>query len=159
MPTPLPLRLHTSRKGMLLLLSGCAAFVVAAFVAVPTRPVVAFSGIVFFGLGVVIALVHLLPNSSYLELDDKGFTTCTMFRKSFVPWQDIAEFFPMTLQRPARSMVALRYAPGYTRHATARKLVSALAGAEGALPDTYGRSAEELAQLLNRIRAERCPTP
>lgn len=155
--TPLPLRLRTTRKSMLVLLAGCAAFVAAGFVAVPTDPFMAYSGIVFFGLGVVIALLHLLPNSSYLELEERGFTTCTMFRKHFVPWQDIAEFFPISLDHRAKPMVAWRYAPGYTRHATARKLVTALAGAEAALPDTYGRSAAELAELLNEVRAERCP--
>jgi len=157
--TSLPLRLHTTRKSMLLLLLGCIAFVIASVAVLPVKPAVAYSGIVFFGLGAVVALLHLLPNSSYLELDERGFTTCTMFRKSFVPWDDIAEFFPISLDTRARPMVALRYAPGYTRHATARKFVTAVAGAEGALPDTYGRSAKELAELLNRVRAERCRAP
>jgi hypothetical protein len=54
-------------------------------------------------------------------------------------------------------MVAYRFAPGYTPQATTRKVLNALAGAEAALPDTYGRSAKELAELLNTIRAERVP--
>jgi hypothetical protein len=39
----------------------------------------------------------------------------------------------------------VRFAPGSTTKARARKFSVALAGAGGALPDTYGRSAKDLA--------------
>jgi hypothetical protein len=155
--TPLPMRLRTTRKRTLLLLLGSAAFVVAALFVIPIDPNTAYGAIAFFGLGVVVALIQLLPNSSYLELDERGFTTCTMFRKGFVPWQDVGEFYPCTIPPGTRSMVAYRFAPGYTPHATTRKVLNALAGAEAALPDTYGRPAKDLAELLNKIRAERTP--
>jgi len=137
------------------LLLGSAAFVVAGFFVLPTHPVAAYQGIVFFGLGVLVAVIQLLPNSSYLELDERGFTTCTMFRKSFVRWDDVAEFVPYTLGARTRKRVAFRYAATYQPHATSRKFLRTLAGVDGALPDTYGRSAEDLAALLNGVRAER----
>jgi hypothetical protein len=155
--TPLPVRLRTTRKSVLLLLLGSGAFVVAGFFVLPTHPAAAYGAIAFFGLGVVVAVVQLLPGSSYLELDERGFMTCTMFRKGFVPWQDVGEFYPCTIPSSTRAMVAYRFAPGYTPQATTRKVLNALAGAEAALPDTYGRSAKELAELLNTIRAERVP--
>ena len=153
--TPLPLRLRTTRKSMVVLLLACAGFVAAGVFVLPIHPVVAWQAIVFFGLGVVVALIQLLPGSAYLELDDRGFTTCTMFRKSFVRWDDVGEFFPLSLDSRARKMVAFRYAPDYKPHPSARKFLTALAGAEGALPDTYGRPADDLARLLNTIRGER----
>jgi hypothetical protein len=138
---------------MLLLLVGCAAFVAGGVFMLPTRPAAAYGAIVFFGLGIVVAVVNLLPGSSYLELEQRGFTLCTLFRKTFHPWEDIAEFFPFSMQG-AKPMVALRYAPTYRRQSTARSFAKQLAGAEGALPDTYGMSAADLAALLNRVRAE-----
>ena len=151
------MRLRTTRKSMLLLLLGSGAFVVAGFFVLPTHSAAAYGAIAFFGLGVVVALIQLLPGSSYLELDERGFTTCTMFRKGFERWEDVGEFFPLSLDARARTMVAYRYAPGYKPHPTARKLLIAVAGAEAALPDTYGRPAKDLAELLNKIRAERVP--
>jgi hypothetical protein len=138
---------------MLVLLGICAAFVAAGVFMLPTKPVAGYGTIVFFGLGVLVALVHLLPGSSYLELGQGGFTLCNLFRKSFHRWEDIAEFFPLSIA-PGKLMVAVRYAPGYQAQATARKFATQLAGAEGALPDTYGMSAAELAALLNTVRAE-----
>jgi hypothetical protein len=142
---------------MLVLLVGCAAFVAVAIYVLPIAPVTAYSAIVFFGLGIVVALLQMLPDSAYLEIDERGFTTCTMFRKSFVPWENVGEFFPLSLDPRARKMVAFHYAPGYKAHPAGRKLLTALAGAEAALPDIYGRSAEDLARLLNTIRGERVP--
>ena len=88
------MRLRTTRKSMLLLLLGSGAFVVAGFFVLPTHPAAAYGAIAFFGLGVVVALIQLLPGSSYLELDERGFTTCTMFRKGFERWEDVASSFP-----------------------------------------------------------------
>jgi len=144
---------------LLLLLVGSAFVVAAAWFVWPTRPIVATLAIAFFGLGVVVAVVGLLPGSSYLELDERGFTLCTLFRKSFQRWDDVAEFFPIRLDGRGSPMVAVRYAPGFTANAAARRFAKTLAGAEGALPDTYGRSAAELAELLNKVRAERSARP
>jgi len=151
--TSLPLRLCTSRRKMLWLLVGSAAFVAGGVFAVPESPAAAWGAIVFFGLGVVVAVVNLLPGGSYLELEQRGFTTCSLFRKSFLRWHDIAEFYPFSVGGP-REMVAVRFAPGYRELAAARSLMTRLAGAEGALPDTYGMSAADLAALLNKVRSE-----
>jgi len=140
---------------MVLLLAVSVAFVAAGIFMLPRRPLAASGGIVFFGLGIVVALLQLLPGSAYLELDERGFTTCTMFRKNFIAWADVGKFFPLSLDVRARKMVAFNYAPGLQPHPTTRKFLTAIAGAEGALPDTYGRSAEDLAELLNAIREER----
>lgn len=153
---------------MLLLLAGCSAFVAAGVFLLrfepPTgwsglaaepvsRTSVAWAAIVFFGLGIPVAIVNLLPGGSYLELDQRGFTMCNLFRKTFHRWEDVAEFFPISLDG-VKPMVALRYAPSYQEHAAGRRLATKLAGAEGGLPDTYGLSAAELARLLNKVRAE-----
>src|SRR3982750_141919 len=143
--TPLPLRLRPRRPAMLLLLAGCSAFVAAGVFMLRADPStnwsglaaqagwrasVAWAAIVFFGLGVIVAIVNLLPGGSYLELDQRGFTMCNLFRKTFHRWEDVAEFFPLSLEG-AKPMVALRYAPSYQGQAAARRLATKLAGAEG----------------------------
>jgi hypothetical protein len=149
------MRLRSSRAKASLLLLGCSVFVAAGVVVLRVEPIAGYAAIAFFGLGVVIGLIQLLPNSSYLELEERGLTICNLFRKSFLPWQEIAEFFPMVVRGRGRPMVAVRFAEGSTVNAAARKFAVAVGGAEGALPDTYGRSAAELAELLNKVRAER----
>jgi hypothetical protein len=50
-------------------------------------------------------------------------------------------------------MVMITFVPSYGRGRKARAVANALTGGEGGLPDTYGRSAKELAALLNEWRA------
>jgi len=46
-------------------------------------------------------------------------------------------------------MVGFNFVPTYDRGRTARAVAKALGKCEGALPNTYGRKAEELARVLN----------
>lgn len=47
--------------------------------------------------------------------------------------------------------MALRYRPGSVSEPS-RVIANALSGVDGMLPDTYGMSAEELAELLESYR-------
>ena len=49
-------------------------------------------------------------------------------------------------------MVAFNFSQKYRQQRFARKLSSMIGGYEGALPDTYGKTAEELAALMNEWR-------
>jgi hypothetical protein len=100
-----------------------------------------------FGVGVVIALVHLLPNASYLLLTEDGFETRTLYRSSSVAWDEIAFFATTTIGH--NKMVVFNYSDRFDRSKRARRLARAIAGYEGALPDTYGMKADQLASLLN----------
>jgi hypothetical protein len=113
----------------------------------------------FFGLGLVVSLILLLPNSSFLELDDDGFCFRNLFRDSRFSWADIAGFEARRLSM--RKIVTFDFAHGYTASRHAPALARTISGAEGALPDTYGMSAEDLADLMNeRLRIYRqTPTP
>lgn len=46
-------------------------------------------------------------------------------------------------------MVGIHFIPTYEPAAFVRRALSKIADCEGALPDTYGKSAQELADLLN----------
>ena len=54
----------------------------------------------------------------------------------------------------AHKMVAFNFVHSYDRSRIGGQISTAIAGCEGALPNTYGRKAEELAESLNRCLAQ-----
>jgi len=50
-------------------------------------------------------------------------------------------------------MVAISFSELYRKAKTTRGLARFIAGAEGALPDTYGMKADQLANLLNEWKS------
>jgi len=105
----------------------------------------------FFGLCALVAGVNLHPNSSCLVLDADRFTFSSLFRKHSFRWSQVQVFFPISVS--ATRMVGWNFTPEYAATPTLRKVSTAMSGAEAALPDTYGKSVEELAELLERFRS------
>jgi hypothetical protein len=102
---------------------------------------------IFFGLGLLVALILLLPNSSFLELDSDGFVVRNLFRDSRLSWAHVDGFEVRRIG--IRKMVTLTCVPSYSPLARARTMMRTVAGSDGALPDTYGMSAEDLAHIMN----------
>jgi hypothetical protein len=150
----LPLRLQAKRGRKSLLLVVAVAFVAGGVYVLPVSPVKGYSAIVFFGLGGLVIAVNFLPGSSYLLLEQGGFTICNVFRKTFYSWSDVAEFLPVRVGN--ETMVGLRFNERYKANAVGRKLATYLADVDGALPDTYGQEAQDLVSLLNKVRARLC---
>jgi len=105
----------------------------------------------FCGLCALALLGNVLPGSSYLQVDARGLTLCTMYRKSFYAWRDIARFVPIDMG--GHGMVGIEFANHYTGAALGRRWAQRISGVDGALPDTYGYTAEELAAALGEARA------
>ena len=154
-PISLPVTYPASKLRMLWLLALCSAFVaIGAWMyheeSGGTRVV---AGLIagFFGCGILVALVSLLPRASYLTLNESGLEYASLFRRHFVAWKDVAQFMPIVMH--SNKYVAWAYAEGYEKQQKARSLSVALAGVEAMLPDTYGHSNVELAALLNKLRA------
>ena len=106
----------------------------------------------FFGLCAAVGLVQLLPGSSSLRIDRDGLTCRSLYRRFSVRWDEVDRFFVVTLRQGGfrvHAMVGWNYLPGRGPPGRGRRLSSALAGCEGALPDTYGVKAAELADRLN----------
>ncbi len=106
---------------------------------------------VFFGLIATVFLIQLVPGSTYLLIDRRGFTICNLFQKSFIAWSDVDEFYVYSIMdsndNPVSKMVGIKLLP--TSGGRIGKAVAvAIGGHEGALPDTYGKRAEELAALM-----------
>jgi len=142
---------RTRRLKMILLVVGSGIFVWVGIWLRAHQPFVAYPSIIFFGLCGLVGLVGLLPNSSYLTLTDRGFEFASLYRKHFVSWSDVDSFIPIKIQH--NRMVGWNYSPGFSKSQRLRRVNTALAGTEAALPDTYGMSAEELADLMNRLLA------
>ena len=105
----------------------------------------------FFGLGIPVAVVQLIPGSTFLEIDDVGITYASLFRKTSIPWSAIDDFCVVTMKRTGvkvYEMVGFNFVPAYDRSTTGRSVSKVIAGCEGGLPDTYGMKAAELAAML-----------
>jgi hypothetical protein len=128
----------------------CAGFTAGGVWMILSGESIGWLPALFFGLGVVVFGVILLPNCAYLRVSQDGFTVCSLFRAHSYRWSDVG---PFTVDRigPNR-MVVFNFSDQYRALPLARKAASAITGYEGALPDSYGMSLEELACLLNEYR-------
>lgn len=122
-----------------------------------------YGGIVFFGLGVVVALIQFIPGSSFLRIRADGITVRSMWRTTVYRWSDIERFGVATMSVGARqSFVGLDFSATYPHRDKAKKLKNinrALIGFEGMLPDNYGWDYAELAAHLNRLREQHLNSP
>ena len=150
----LPLRLHPSRLKMLGLLAVCLVFVALGLLMSREQPAMGYFCAAFFGLGIPVFSLQMLPGKSYLELAHDRFTTTSLFKRATVQWSDIAELRVIRIH--GNKMVGWNYTAAYAGRGTGHAVSSALAGVHGALPDTYGMKAEALAELMDAIR-QRCP--
>jgi hypothetical protein len=110
----------------------------------------------FFALCGLVAVVSLIPGANSLRIDDDGLTCRSLFRRWSVRWGEIDRFFVVETRQGmfrVRDLVGWNYLPGPGTGGRGRWLSAALAGCEGALPDTYGMKAAELADHLNRCLA------
>ncbi len=143
--------LRPSRGRRVGLAIGSVVFVAEGiFVVGQGHPLVGWAGILFFGMGGVVLGLSLLPGSAYLKLDPAGFTICTLFGAYSYRWYEIESFEVGRLA--TRKSVFFNYSKLHRGRETLRKINSQIVGFEGALPDTYGMSAEKLAAILNDWR-------
>lgn len=147
----LPLKLRPSRLKMVALLVCSILFVIGGLWMSQEKPVDGYLCAGFFGLGVIVFSVQLLPNSSYLLLTPEGFTLCGMFRKHFFRWSDIHDFSVFSFSHSG-NMVGWKFSSQYQPQPGMRMLNKNFFGVEAGLPNTYGMKAAELAEFMNDLR-------
>lgn len=143
---------YPKRSTTVLLLMGSSAFVAIGIVLFLSGKWLGLAAAAFFSLGIPISVIQILPGSSYLRLEETGFTFCNLFRKTSIPWSDINEFTVVTPRKSGLSthrMVGFDFVSSYERARLARHIAKGITGSEGALPDTYGKTAKGLAELMN----------
>jgi hypothetical protein len=149
--------LYPKRSSAVWLFLGCAAFVAIGIWMGVTENWIGFLIAAFAGLGLAVAAVQLLPGSTYLQVDRSGFTFCNLFRRTTVPWSIVEEFFVVTIKQTGmkvHEMVGFNFVESYDKALLGRRIASFMGQCEGALPDTYGMKADELASFMNECLAK-----
>ena len=80
MPEDSRLLLRPSKKGTLGLLLICSAFVAVGVWMASEGEMIGWFASSFFGLGVIVAIVQLLPNASHLHLTESSLEVRTLYR-------------------------------------------------------------------------------
>jgi hypothetical protein len=103
-----------------------------------------------FGLVSLLASVQLIPGSTYVRIHAEGLEVCFFFRSRHILWKDVTRFG--VARRNSSRMVVYDFVPDYSGQNRSRALCRLLFGWDAALPDSFGMSCEELADLMNRCR-------
>jgi len=149
--------LYPKRSSAIWLFLSCAAFVTGGIWMGVNERWIGFPIAAFFALGIPVAVVKLLPGSTYLQVDDSGFTFCNFFRRTTIPWSVIDEFCVVTLKQTGMKvhrMIGFNFVKSYDKGKLGRRIAAIIGKCEGALPDTYGKKAEELASFMNECLAK-----
>jgi len=139
-----------SRGKALLVLLGSICFVAIGVWMTSERPVLGWLTVAFFGLGIPVALFLLLPNSTYLRLDEEGFEMGSFLRKHRFKWTDVTDFRIGSIR--GAKMIAIAFHPEYQQHRLGRTVAATLSGMEGAIPNQYNATLEEILEALTTWR-------
>jgi hypothetical protein len=143
-----PERFDGSRWEAVLVLCGCCAFGLVGWWLWSRGSSAWWTGVAFL-LGVPIAVVQLLPGSTYVELGSRGLVSCVLFRRHCTPWSDIDRFCVAWVG--GRKVVGISYRAGAAK-AGLRRIARSLSGVEGALP-SCSIDPHDLADKLNAALA------
>ena len=129
-----------------------AVFVVGGVFMVRAGEWIGWLPIVFFGLGLAVFALRLLPNSSYLRVGPDGFTVCTGFRAHSFGWGDVADF--KVGRVGTKDMVVFNYSRQYRGPRRLARLNVDVVGAEAvvAVAGTWNVRMDQLMDVLNRYR-------
>ena len=130
----------------LMLLLVCGAFVTIGIFMLQDKPLMAWFGISFFGLGVIVSLIQFYPNSSYLKLNEEGFEVKSMFRTNFTKWSHVKDFRKGHIN--GNKMIFFDYTEQHKKWNKGKKISNFLSGKEGAVQSIYKISTEELIKLM-----------
>ncbi len=146
----LPCMLRPNRTRGVLMLLGSAVFVaVGGLMVHDGKPLgYLFGGCSAFGMLVFALQLH--PRAAYLQLTERGFTFCSLFRAHTVEWKAVATFGVINMGR--HRLVGWNFVTGHPRPGRAGAISQALSGYEAALPNTYGLRPAQLAGLLSTLR-------
>lgn len=145
-----PVTLRPSRLNLIVLMFASACFAAVGLWGAKDEPLAGYLIVGVGVMGVLLLIIYLLPNSSYLRLTPEGFTYCNLYRSHTVRWSDVAEF--TVIQIKFNRMVGWDYAPHFQGQAISRAIAKRIGGAQAALPDSYGMKPEELANLMDDLR-------
>jgi hypothetical protein len=127
-----------------------AGFAAGGGLMVRSGVLLGWAEILLFGTFATVFCLMLAPGAAYLKLDPAGFTFCSLFRSHTMHWYEVDSF--ATARIGNRNLVVFNFSPLHRGQEHLRKISSAIAGYEAALPETYGLKAQDLAALMNQWR-------
>ena len=139
----LPLILKPRKIKNLFLIITSLGFVILGISLLEKKLWVGVLNIFFFGICLIIFIINMLPNSSYLKIDERGVEMKNLFRITFIPWKAVNGFTTKSIF--LKKMVTFNIDENLL-------IASKIKGKTGAFPDTYGMPAENLADLLNEYK-------
>lgn len=139
----LPLILKPRKTKNIFMIIISLGFVILGISLLENKLWIGVLNIFFFGICLIIFIINMLPNSSYLKIDERGIEMKNLFRITFIPWKAVNGFNSKSIF--LKKMVTFDID---------EKLLtdSKIKGKTGAFPDTYGMSAKNLAALLNNYK-------
>ena len=140
------LEFGANRRKAALLLAGCAGFVALGAWAVAENPWLGWTCIAFFGLGIPVSLLTMLPGSTYLRIDGQGFEMASLYRRHRVRWEEVDGFGLASVG--GNRMIAIAYSDDYRRQRAMRRFSLRLTGVEAAIPDHYAAPVEQIIEAL-----------
>lgn len=135
-----------SRAKVLLILLISICFVALGVWLTPQRPILGWLVTAFFGLGIVVSPLMLLPNSTYLRLDEEGFEMGSFIRNQKFKWTDVADFRLGSIH--GTKIIAIIFRPEYKQLQRGRAVAAALSGMEAAIPNHYNATLEQVLEAL-----------
>jgi len=135
-----PIILRPGKGKSILLFVISTAFVCLGISLWETHKLPAAFTVIFFGLCLLVFIINLIPNASYLKIDDQGIEMKNLFRSTFIPWNAVSGFKTKSVFLSTMVVFELN-----------QKLpeASGMKVKTGAFPDTYGMAGKKLAALLN----------
>ncbi len=108
--------LYPKRSTAIWLLLACSAFVAGGVWLGLRGEWFGFVCAGFFGLGIPVAVIQLLPGSAYLHIDSTGITYTVLFRTTSLPWSVFQSFCVVTMRQTGlkvNEMVGFDFVPSY----------------------------------------------
>lgn len=92
----------------------------------------------------------MLPNAMYLRLDEEGFEMGSLRRTHKIKWADVEGFQIGSIS--GAKMIAIIYSREYESQKFGRAVAASLSGMEGAIPNSYNATLEDVLNSLNSWR-------
>jgi hypothetical protein len=127
-------------KNLFLVISGLLFVLLGINLILKGNIFIGIFNIIFFGMCLAIGIINFIPKASNLRIDERGLQMTSLFRTTFVPWQAVSYFD--TQSNFIFKMVRVNLDPEKVDLSKSKLRKTALA-------DNYGKSAKELAELLN----------
>jgi hypothetical protein len=103
-----------------------------------------------FGMIAAILSIVALPGAAKLTVERDGFRATVLYRGKFTRWTDVSEFQVAQMARTSQQVVI--YDDASLVEGSHLMSGKKFAGRNSALPGSYGRTAQDLAIILNHWR-------